>query len=338
MSKFNRNQYGFRKNLPTLKKMRLGGPRTPANFTSTGLTSTGIKNTDFVDVPNSAPINNPIAEPIITSKPAAPRTPSTRPPARFPVTPTNTVNKDTLDLSNNPLDPNINIPTRGIQNAVDPINANTGSGITNPTKDIDIESIINNNKDLYSRYSDLLNNKYDNLTSQYDDLLTSFRAFQSSTSDQINNINNNDYSDLLNEFKTIQEQNSASQKELYDNLLNQFTELQTSLTADDKKETTYVPEITYINPAYRSTFKYGGKMPFGGTMPYTTNNSKLPVIQNYKGANHNNGGIPVDENGNPSVVSGKSPIVETEGNELSWNDYVFSDKIDYKPTTYGKKK
>jgi hypothetical protein len=66
---------------------------------------------------------------------------------------------------------------------------------------------------------------------------------------------------------------------------------------------------------------------FGGQLKNTFN--RTPNIVNYKGQTHNgpDEGIPVDEEGNPSVVSGKEPIALTENGEVTWNGYVFSDKL-----------
>jgi hypothetical protein len=53
------------------------------------------------------------------------------------------------------------------------------------------------------------------------------------------------------------------------------------------------------------------------------------VIQDYAGQSHMgpNGGIPIDSNGRPSTISGNNPSALVEDGEISWNGYVFSDKL-----------
>lgn len=58
--------------------------------------------------------------------------------------------------------------------------------------------------------------------------------------------------------------------------------------------------------------------------------SQNPQIVNYsKGNTHQEGvgGIPVDVKGNPSTVSKQSAVGMTEKGEVTWNGYVFSDKL-----------
>jgi len=61
-------------------------------------------------------------------------------------------------------------------------------------------------------------------------------------------------------------------------------------------------------------------------------------IINYKGQSHEgpNGGIPVDDNGNPTVQSGNQPTGLTEDKEVAWklpdgNTFIFSDSLGYAP-------
>ena len=66
---------------------------------------------------------------------------------------------------------------------------------------------------------------------------------------------------------------------------------------------------------------------FGGDLNNTFN--RTPNITNYKGQTHDgpDEGIPVDEQGNPSVVSGKEPVALTENGEVIWDGYVFSNEL-----------
>ena len=59
---------------------------------------------------------------------------------------------------------------------------------------------------------------------------------------------------------------------------------------------------------------------------------KKPIVRKYSGQTHEgpNEGIPVDSNGNPSAMTGRSPITLTERNEVVYNGYVFSDVIKYR--------
>lgn len=59
---------------------------------------------------------------------------------------------------------------------------------------------------------------------------------------------------------------------------------------------------------------------------------------NYTGQSHEgpNGGIPVDDNGNPTVQSGNQPTGLTEDKEVAWklpdgNTFIFSDSLGYAP-------
>jgi hypothetical protein len=71
-----------------------------------------------------------------------------------------------------------------------------------------------------------------------------------------------------------------------------------------------------------SNFSLGGSMGINGA-------------RNYKGPSHEDskyGGIPVDGNGEPSIMSGGQPVGLTEGNEVKYtfkdkNTYIFSDKF-----------
>jgi len=56
-------------------------------------------------------------------------------------------------------------------------------------------------------------------------------------------------------------------------------------------------------------------------------------ITDYSGGNTHQegiGGIPVDAKGNPATVSNRSAVGLTEKGEVTWNGYVFSDKLKFK--------
>jgi len=61
-------------------------------------------------------------------------------------------------------------------------------------------------------------------------------------------------------------------------------------------------------------------------------------IINYNGQSHDgpDGGIPIDDNGNPSIQSGNQPTGLTEDKEVAWklpdgNTFIFSDSLGYAP-------
>ena len=57
-----------------------------------------------------------------------------------------------------------------------------------------------------------------------------------------------------------------------------------------------------------------------------------PQIVEYEDGNTHQegiGGIPVDTKGNPSIMSNQSAVGLTEKGEVTWNSYVFSDKLEY---------
>lgn len=85
------------------------------------------------------------------------------------------------------------------------------------------------------------------------------------------------------------------------------------------------------NINYGETFAYGGGLMTGmegeGAMPN-------PQITEYsqKADLHSEGigGIPVDAKGNPTSVSKTSAVGLTEGGEVTWNGYVFSNRLKVK--------
>ena len=78
-------------------------------------------------------------------------------------------------------------------------------------------------------------------------------------------------------------------------------------------------------PMYAPTAEYGGNL-----MGQSSNN-RNPAIVGYDGNSNTHqqgvGGVPVDSRGNPSVVSKQSAVALTEKGEVTWNGYVFSDKL-----------
>lgn len=69
---------------------------------------------------------------------------------------------------------------------------------------------------------------------------------------------------------------------------------------------TVEPDINYLP----TTMQYGGML-----------------LRDLKGQSHAGaqGGIPTDSVGNPSILSKRRPVALTEGDEVVWNGYVFSD-------------
>jgi hypothetical protein len=91
------------------------------------------------------------------------------------------------------------------------------------------------------------------------------------------------------------------------------------------------------NVDYGATFQLGGGLmqgqvenptPEASTFP---SDSENPVIVGYNGNSNTHqqgvGGVPVDAKGNPSAVSKQSAVGLTEKGEVTWNGYVFSDKL-----------
>lgn len=76
---------------------------------------------------------------------------------------------------------------------------------------------------------------------------------------------------------------------------------------------------------------------------YNQNPTNIPTFRNggiinYNGQSHNgpDGGIPIDDNGNPSIQSGNQPTGLTEDKEVAWklpdgNTFIFSDSLGYAP-------
>lgn len=84
------------------------------------------------------------------------------------------------------------------------------------------------------------------------------------------------------------------------------------------------------NIDYGATFGFqnGGDLVEQSGFPASTQN---PVIVGYNGKSNSHqdgvGGVPVDAKGNPSAVSRQSAVGLTEKGEVTWNGYVFSDKL-----------
>jgi hypothetical protein len=80
------------------------------------------------------------------------------------------------------------------------------------------------------------------------------------------------------------------------------------------------------NIAYGATFEMGG-----GLMENVPRSNQAPMITEYgSGSNSHQegvGGVPVDAKGNPATVSRQSVVGLTEKGEVTWNGYVFSDKL-----------
>jgi len=59
--------------------------------------------------------------------------------------------------------------------------------------------------------------------------------------------------------------------------------------------------------------------------------NEAPVINTYDGNSDTHkqgiGGVPVDAKGNPATTSKQSAIGLTEKGEVTWNGYVFSNKL-----------
>ena len=82
------------------------------------------------------------------------------------------------------------------------------------------------------------------------------------------------------------------------------------------------------------SINYGGLAEDGGQLqdPFSTPVGDPMVIEySDKAFKHGEGpdGVPVDAKGNPSATSNQSAVALTEGGEVTWNGYVFSNKLKY---------
>lgn len=74
---------------------------------------------------------------------------------------------------------------------------------------------------------------------------------------------------------------------------------------------------------------HGMKMAMGGNLMMGGGQNQLQINDYTNGNTHDEGvgGIPVDARGNPATTSKSSVVGLTEKGEVTWNGYVFSDKI-----------
>lgn len=81
-----------------------------------------------------------------------------------------------------------------------------------------------------------------------------------------------------------------------------------------------------------SMIHYYDKKEMGGQINDNKRLIKKPIVRKYGGQTHEgpDEGIPVDQNGNPSAMTGRKPIALTEKGEVVYNGYVFSDSIKHK--------
>lgn len=104
--------------------------------------------------------------------------------------------------------------------------------------------------------------------------------------------------------------------------------------AEEQKKLTLAQDrqVRMENIIDRNQIDYGPSfMAFGG--PIGMGMMDQPQITDYtKGNTHQEGigGIPVDSKGNPSTTSKTSAVGMTERGEVTWNGYVFSNKIKVK--------
>ena len=88
--------------------------------------------------------------------------------------------------------------------------------------------------------------------------------------------------------------------------------------------------------ATRNTNLFGGQQDinYGATFAYGGDLLMNPQIVNYsdKADRHSEGigGVPVDIKGNPAKTSKMSAVGLTEGGEVAWNGYIFSNKLKVK--------
>ena len=108
--------------------------------------------------------------------------------------------------------------------------------------------------------------------------------------------------------------------------------------ADAQKQANYRADLGNRRSSFlqaNEAITYGGVAALGGDMNGMLDTSVgNPMINEYsnKAYKHGEGpnGVPVDNKGNPSATSKQSAVGLTEGGEVTWNGYVFSDQIDFK--------
>lgn len=89
-------------------------------------------------------------------------------------------------------------------------------------------------------------------------------------------------------------------------------------------------EITDPNQRDIWQFKMGGNM--REDVSNQIDPGKNPILRRYGGQSHQgpDEGVEVDQQGNPSSLTGKAPVALTEKGEVNYNGYIFSDSIQYK--------
>lgn len=109
----------------------------------------------------------------------------------------------------------------------------------------------------------------------------------------------------------------------------QQAEIDAKIKADEKLQ--FQQEI-----ATRNSNLFGGQQDinYGATFAYGGDLLMNPQIVDYSGKadKHSEGigGIPVDGKGNPAKTSRMSAVGMTEGGEITWSGYVFSNKLKYR--------
>jgi hypothetical protein len=78
------------------------------------------------------------------------------------------------------------------------------------------------------------------------------------------------------------------------------------------------------------TVNYGATFEQGGNLGEGIPSDRIEITEYQNGGKHDESatrGIPVDAKGNPATTSNQSAVGLTEEGEVTWNGYVFSDKL-----------
>ena len=110
----------------------------------------------------------------------------------------------------------------------------------------------------------------------------------------------------------------------------QQAEIDAKVAADKKMQYQNDLAIREQNLFADKDINYGGTFAYGGDL-MMQGQSQNPQITDYSGSadKHSEGigGVPVDIKGNPAKTSRMSAVGMTEGGEITFNGYVFSNKI-----------
>lgn len=103
-------------------------------------------------------------------------------------------------------------------------------------------------------------------------------------------------------------------------------------TTADKQQQDLMNLTTRRSNLVDQTVNYGATFEDGGEIGQGLLGEQPQIVEYINGGKHDESatrGIPVDARGNPATTSRQSAVGLTEEGEVTWNSYVFSDKIKY---------